>query len=126
MNPIFDRLIRGTRLASLAAAVAVLSSACGVPRVHEVYRLSAIESTVSSEARLSEAQRDLRRMTLQARQIQPRMASYSTALAMLAPGELHECTPDHLARFTAASALALPDERRPAYVPVTLASRGGL
>jgi hypothetical protein len=129
-NPMdFDTTRRPPRAVALVlpGILAVALSACGVPRAHEVYRLTSLEASMDSvalelgDAGLSDAQRDLRRLALAARELRParvRQESIGAAAPVTPPllaasvsSTLHGCGPNPLAEFTVGSATRTPPER---------------
>ena len=100
-----------TRTAALLIGCGLLGAGltgCGAPRVHEVYRLSTLEAPqVTPRENLNAMQQDLRRMALQAQTLQPRLRAAAPssfeALAALAPGNAHECSPGLLAHYDGAA-----------------------
>jgi hypothetical protein len=115
MHSLDIRSFRPLAAAGLAGLLAVTMSGCGAPRVHEVYRLSSVESmsdalSAISDERLTAAQADLRQLSINARHLQPvrsRLASMSAApaparpsLALDGSSSLHGCQPNHIAEFT--------------------------
>lgn len=110
----------------LPTVLALALSACGVPRAHEVYRLGALEPASGAvfdtgELTLSDAQRDLRRMAIAARDLRPQRTRSALAaaepvatpplMAALGSSTLHECLPNPLAEFTAGSATTMAPEQ---------------
>ena len=107
MKPLAGQM-RSAMMLIGSGVLAVALTGCGAPRVHEVYRLSALE-TQQAESRqlLNPVQQDLRRMTLQAQALQPRLRVATPSiesLAALDPGTVHECAPGLLAQYDGASA----------------------
>jgi hypothetical protein len=117
------RLLRRSVTLLLPGVLAVVLSACGAPRVYEVYRLGALESSVDSllderGSALSDAQRDLRRMAIAARDLHPQRsraalveAAKPPMLVALGSSTLHECMPHPLAEFTGGSAMTMAPEQ---------------
>jgi hypothetical protein len=118
MHSLDVRSLRRLAAVGLAGFIAATLSACGTPRVHEVYRLSSSESlsdaiSAIADERLTPAQADLRRLAINARELQParaRLASISAAPAPSKPlfaldgsSSLHGCAPNHIAEFTSRS-----------------------
>jgi len=100
--------MRSAMLLIGSGVLAVALTGCGAPRVHEVYRLSALEAQQAAPRQaLNPVQQDLRRMTLQAQALQPRLRMATTtsieSLAALDPGNVHECAPGLLAQYDGAA-----------------------
>ena len=116
MNRIFAR---STGLARLGCALGLVTllSACGAPRVHEVYRPTAFSEDRSLHE-LSDSQRELRRLSLQAIRTQHRsndIAGDAAQFAMVSPGNLHDCAPGLMAQLTGTSAFMLNNNFVPDY-----------